>query len=61
VVGPKLAAVAIFLSALIALPAMAIVGKRDFQLPFIPFLAISLFIVYLNSELFLGVLQKLYG
>ena len=44
--GVKLGLFSIFLSAFIALPVFVIVGKRDIQLPFIPFLAISLSITY---------------
>ena len=46
--GLKYGVVAIFLSAFIALPAFTIVKEReDFQLPYIPFLAIATFIVFM--------------
>lgn len=49
--------VAIYIAALFALPAFFMVKKRDFELPFIPFLALGLFIVYLFDKEF----SELYG
>ncbi len=59
--GIKLGLFAIFFSAIIALPVFIIVGKRDIQLPFIPFLALSLFITYFFDSYFLYFLHRLYG
>ncbi len=60
-VGVKLGLVTIFLSALLALPAFLIAGKRDFEMPFIPFLALALFIVYIFDNFFKELLVRLYG
>ncbi len=60
-VGVKLGLVAIFLSALLALPTFLIAGKRDFEMPFIPFLALALFIVYIFDDFFKELLVRLYG
>ena len=60
-VGLKLGAVAIFLSAVIALPVFIIIREKDFEVPYIPFLALALFIVYMASDFFNQVLVTLYG
>ncbi len=60
-VGLKLGAVAIFLSAIIALPVFIIIKEKDLEVPYIPFLALALFIVYLFDDFFNGVLIYLYG
>jgi len=60
-VGLKLGAVAIFLSAVIALPVFIIIREKDFEVPFIPFLALALFVVYMGDEFFNEVLVNLYG
>jgi leader peptidase (prepilin peptidase)/N-methyltransferase len=60
-VGLKLGAVAIFLSAIIALPVFMIIREKDYEVPFIPFLALALFIVYIFEDYFLILLEKLYG
>ncbi len=60
-VGLKLGAVAIFLSAIIALPVFIILDKKDLEIPYIPFLALALFLVYLFDDFFIGVLIYLYG
>ncbi len=60
-VGLKLGAVAIFLSAIIALPVFIFIREKDYEVPFIPFLALALFIVYMADDFFNGVLINLYG
>ncbi len=60
-VGLKLGAVTIFLSAIIALPVFIVIREKDFEVPFIPFLALALFIVYMAEDFFSGILVKLYG
>ncbi len=60
ILGIQLGLFAIFLSAVIALPAFLIVGKRDIQLPFIPFLAIALFLTYIFNNYFLTLIGQLY-
>ncbi len=60
ILGVQLGLFAIFLSAVIALPAFLIVGKKDIQLPFIPFLAIALFLTYIFNEQFLALIGELY-
>ena len=59
--GLKLGAVAIFLSAIIALPVFVVIREKDFEVPYIPFLALALFIVYLGSGFFNRLLVTLYG
>ncbi len=59
--GLKLGAVAIFLSAIIALPVFVVIREKDFEVPYIPFLALALFIVYLGSDFFNRLLVTLYG
>lgn len=44
VVGIKLGFAAIYISALLCLPAFMIANKKDYELPFIPFLNLGLFI-----------------
>ncbi len=60
-VGLKLGALAIFLSAIIALPVFIIIKDKDLEVPFIPFLALALFIVYMFEDFFVEVLHKFYG
>ena len=60
-IGLKLGAVAIFLSAIIALPVFIIIREKDFEVPYIPFLALALYIVYMADDFFSEVLVKLYG
>ncbi len=60
-VGLKLGAVAIFLSAIIALPVFMVIREKDFEVPYIPFLALALFIVYMADGFFEEVLIRLYG
>lgn len=45
--GGELGLLAIYLGAVFALPAFMVVGKKGFELPFIPFLVLGLFITYL--------------
>lgn len=61
IVGLKLGAVAIFLSAIIALPVFIIIKDKDLEVPFIPFLALALFIVYMFDGYFNEILYNLYG
>ncbi len=60
ILGVELGLFAIFLSAVIALPAFIIVGKKDIQLPFIPFLALALFLTYIFNDYFLTLIGQLY-
>jgi len=59
--GVNLGLSAIYLSALIALPAFLIVGKKGFHLPFIPFLTLGLFITWTFDKQILILLGKIYG
>ena len=56
----KLGVFAIFLSSFIALPIFVVVGKK-YELPYIPFLAIALFVTWYFDEYFLGVIKTLYS
>ncbi len=59
--GLKLGVMAIFLSALIALPVFIIIRDKDLEVPFIPFLTVALFIVYMFDGFFIGLFEKMYG
>ncbi|MDR1615225.1 MAG: prepilin peptidase [Campylobacteraceae bacterium] len=58
--GIPLGLVAIYLSALFALPAFLFVSKKGFELPFIPFLSIGLFIAYLFDSQISTLLKYIY-
>jgi len=61
--GVKLALVGIFLSALLALPVMLVLLKRskeEQRVPFVPFLALATFIVYLYDSPILAYLEANY-
>jgi len=60
-VGVKLGLVVIFLSAILALPVFLVANKKDLEIPFIPFLALALLIVYFFSDFFKNLLVVLYG
>ncbi len=60
-VGIKLGLFVIFLSAIIALPVFIILKDKNLEIPFIPFLALALFIVYIFDNFFLKVLTNIYG
>lgn len=55
--GILMGLLAVYIAALIALPAFLIVSKKEFELPFIPFLAMGLLLVWLNQ----GIAQKIIG
>ncbi|CZE48782.1 prepilin peptidase [Campylobacter geochelonis] len=57
VLGLNLGFVSIFIGAVLTIPAYAIVAKKDYELPFIPFLAAGLFVVWLFDDWFLEVLK----
>jgi len=61
--GLKLTLVAIFLSALLALPVMLLVLKRsdeEQRVPFVPFLALATFIVYIFDSPILAYIEATY-
>jgi len=60
VLGIKLGIFAIFLSALIAIFAFMLIGKKEIEIPYIPFLALSLWIVYLFADKFNLLLEYIY-
>jgi len=60
-VGVKLGLAAIYISALIALPVFMIVKKKGYELPFIPFLALGLYITWLFSPQVNAVMGMIYG
>ncbi len=59
VLGVKLSVIAIFLSAFLAIPASVFlrVSKKEAELPYIPFLAMAFFTVYLFDEKFNTLLE----
>lgn len=61
ILGIKLGFFAIYLAALLTLPAYLIVRKRGYELPFVPFLAAGLLLSYLFSSEILLLFEKLYG
>ena len=61
ILGPKLGAFAIFLSAILALPVFIVIGKRDFQVPFIPFLALATLLTFFLNTQMNTVIEFLYG
>ena len=61
VVGVELGLAAIYISALIALPVFMIVKKKGYELPFIPFLALGLYITWVFSPQVSQVLEMIYG
>ena len=61
ILGVKLGLFAIFLSAIIALPIFLIAGKKDMQLPYIPFLALALYLTYMFDSLATNLISWLYG
>jgi len=60
-VGLKMGLFTIFLSAIIALPVFVYIKEKDYEVPFIPFLAFALFLVYIFSDFFNGLWVLLYG
>jgi leader peptidase (prepilin peptidase)/N-methyltransferase len=60
-VGLKLGVFAIFLSAVIALPVFIIIKEKDYEVPFIPFLAFALFLVYIFEDFFKAFMFNVYG
>ena len=60
-VGIKMGLFVIFLSSIIALPVFIYIKEKDYEVPFIPFLALALFIVYMFKDSFLELWTLLYG
>ncbi len=60
-VGVKMGLLTIFLSAIIALPVFIYIKEKDYEVPFIPFLALALFVVYMFRDLFNDIWVLLYG
>ncbi len=58
--GINLGLSAIYISAVLALPAFLLVGKRGFHLPFIPFLTLGLFTTWLLDKNILSILERIY-
>jgi len=59
--GVEYGLVAIYISALIALPVFLIVSKKSYELPFIPFLALGLYLTWAFSDKVKIVLDMIYG
>jgi len=60
-VGVTLGLGAIYISAIIALPAFLIVSKKGYELPFIPFLALGLYITWIFSSQVTKLMGMIYG
>lgn len=56
ILGLKLGLLAIYLSAILTLPAYAVVKKREYELAFIPFLSLALLITYAFKDNFLNLI-----
>ena len=61
ILGWKLGAIAVYLSAIFTIPAYIIVRKKDYELPFVPFLAFGTLIAYIFKLQILELLTKYYG
>lgn len=61
ILGSPLGLVAIYLAAVISLPAFMIVRKKGFELPFIPFLVVGLAIAYFFDGVILNLIESWYG
>lgn len=61
ILGSPLGLVAIYLAAVISLPAFMIVRKKGFELPFIPFLVAGLVIAYFFDGVILELIESWYG
>jgi len=61
VVGVELGLAAIYISAIIALPVFLIVSKKGYELPFIPFLALGLYLTWTFSPQIHQILDAIYG
>ena len=61
VLGVELGLAAIYISALIALPVFMIVKRKGYELPFIPFLALGLYITWIFSAEVTAILRMIYG
>lgn len=60
-VGTPLGLVAIYLSAIFAIFGFLAVRKKGYELPFIPFLSLGLFVAYIFDEALLELVGTLYG
>jgi leader peptidase (prepilin peptidase)/N-methyltransferase len=61
ILGVKLGVFAIFLSAFIALPILLVLNQKNYELPYVPFLALALYLVYIFDAYALNFIQWLYG
>jgi leader peptidase (prepilin peptidase)/N-methyltransferase len=61
VVGVELGLAAIYISALIALPVFMIIKTKGYELPFIPFLALGLYITWAFASQVTNLLRMIYG
>ncbi len=60
ILGIKLGFIAIYCAALLALVGFIVVKKRKYELPFIPFLALGLFITWFFDQHILHVMEYIY-
>lgn len=61
ILGVKLTLAAIYISAVFALVGFMMVRKKDFELPFIPFLSLGLFITYIFRDDIQILIKAFYG
>lgn len=61
ILGSQLAFAAIFVAAILTLPAYAVANKKGYELPFVPFLSLGLLVVFSFKEQTLQILNFLGG
>ncbi len=61
VLGLELGLVAIYISALVSLPVFMVLRKKDYELPYIPFLVLGLAISYIFDKQILELIKVWYG
>jgi leader peptidase (prepilin peptidase)/N-methyltransferase len=59
--GVQLGLVAIYISALIALPVFFIIRRRGYEMPFIPYLALGVFVTYIFQDELSTLVRSIYG
>ncbi|MDA3076658.1 prepilin peptidase [Campylobacter sp. JMF_04 NA10] len=61
ILGWKLGGIAIYIGAILTLPAYAIANKKGYELPFVPFLSAGLLLTILFKAQILELLEMIYG
>lgn len=61
ILGLKFGFIAIYIAAITTLPAYIVVRKKEYELPFVPFLSLGLLIVYMFKTQFQELINFIYG